>query len=209
MKNPDQHAADYPHNQNCDEYKIMEWNPNGFFSNRNPYYLEFKLNVIKYLCVDFLVIPETHCMDNQIIEIENFTVVQLNRPLNNANLRRGSGGLAIAINNNILMSHSIVSIYKNGTDGLLGIKLTNNITKYTLGIMGNYLAPDNYHYGRDPEGYFNSATSMWQDLSSCDLCIGTGDVNARTKQLIDYIPEIDGNIQPRFNPDDIKKFPRK
>ena len=159
----------------------MEWNINGWFSQRNPYYLVFKLDVIKYLNVDILVFPETHCMNNQLIEIDNYTVFQLNRPLHNPNLRRGSGGLAIAINNVVMQHHSVVSIYKNGTDGLLGIKLVNNLTQLTLGIMGNYLAPDNYHYGRDPEGYFNSASSMWQDLVTCDLCVGTGDVNARTK----------------------------
>ena len=32
----------------------MEWNNNGWFSDKNPYYLEFKTNVIKYLCADFI-----------------------------------------------------------------------------------------------------------------------------------------------------------
>ena len=189
---------------NSDEYKIVEWNTNGWFSFSNPYNLDYKLSVIKYLCVDILVIPETHCMENQTIKIDNFTVFQQNRTLSNPNLRKGSGGIAIAVNNSIMQYHSVVSIHKNDTDGILGLKLVNNSTQFTLGIMGNYLPPDNYHYGRDPEGYFNNASAIWEDLSDCDLCVGTGDVNARTKELLDYIPDIDGNIPPRSNPDNVR-----
>ena len=48
----------------------------------------------------------------------------------------------------------------------------------------------------------NQASALWQELSDCDLAIGGGDVNARTRDIVDYIPEIDGQIIPkRFNPD--------
>ena len=54
-------------------------------------------------------------------------------------------------------------------------------------------------------GFFNNAAVMWQDLLDCDLLIVGGDVNSRTKELIDYIPEIDGNLIPkRNNPDKTK-----
>ena len=46
---------------------------------------------------------------------------------------------------------------------------------------------------------------MWQDCLDYDLLIGAGDINACTKELADYIPEIDGNLIPiRYNPDKIK-----
>ena len=46
---------------------------------------------------------------------------------------------------------------------------------------------------------------LWQDLSDCDLLIGGGDLNARTKDLVDFIPEIDGKlVAPRVNPDKVK-----
>ena len=68
--------------------------------------------------------------------------------------------------------------------------------------MGNYLSPDNYHYGRDPETYFNNCSVLWDTLSDCDLRVGTGDYNSRTKQQLDYIPDIDGNlVPPRTNID--------
>jgi hypothetical protein len=59
------------------------------------------------------------------------------------------------------------------------------------------LSPDNYRYGQDAEGFFNKAAVMWQDLLDCDLLFGGADVNSRTKELLDYIPEIDGNLIPK------------
>ena len=68
-----------------------------------------------------------------------------------------------------------------------------------------YLSPDNYRYGQDAEGFFNNAVVMWQDLLDCDLLIGGGDLNSRTKESLDFIPEIDGNlISKRYNPDKTK-----
>ena len=129
-------------------------------------------------------------MDHQVIKMDNYTVFQQNRKIMNANVRRGSGGLAIAINNLILQEHSVLGIYKNETDGILGIKIQSNVTKFKIGIVGNYLSPDSYHYGQDPEGYFNNLTSIWQDLSDCDLRVGGGDLNARTKQKYQKLMEI-------------------
>jgi hypothetical protein len=99
---------------------------NGWFSQRNPYNLEFKQNVIKFLdgnmFVDFLILPETHCHSDQKIEIDNFTVFQKNRN-NFGNLRRGSSGIAIAVRNTLLNYHEIVAIYENTIDGKIGLKL--------------------------------------------------------------------------------------
>ena len=67
------------------------------------------------------------------------------------------------------------------------------------------LAPDSFHYGQDAETYFNHCVALCDDLGDCDLLVGAGDVNARTKQLLDYIPDIDGDLIPeRSNPDQIK-----
>ena len=71
-----------------------------------------------------------------------------------------------------------------------------------VGVLGLYLSPDSYRYGQDSEEFFNQASVLWEELSDCDLIIGGGDINARTRDLIDYIPEIDGGIIPkRVNPD--------
>ena len=69
---------------------------------------------------------------------------------------------------------------------------------------GGYLPPDSYIYGQDNEGFFNKASVIWENLSDCNLLVGAGDLNARTKDLLDYLPEVDGNLPLRENPDKSK-----
>ena len=45
---------------------------------------------------------------------------------------------------------------------------------------------------------------MWNDFEDCDLLVAAGDLNARTKDLPDYIADIDGHVPNRINPDKIK-----
>ena len=92
-----------------------------------------------------------------------------------------------------------------GADGQISAKLKNNLNDFMVGILALYLPPDNYVYGKDPESFFNHATVLWEDLFDCDLIIGGGDLNARTKDIIDFVPDIDGNLIPtRENPDKVK-----
>ena len=184
-----------------DKYCIVNWNINGWFSNSNPDYLEFKKDVLSYISPSVIILTETHCFDHQIISIDNYRVFQQNRKVINANARRGSGGIAIAISETIMREHILLGLFKCNSDGLLGMKLENTQNGFKLGIIANYLPPDSFHYGQDAEGYFNDLSSIWQDFSDCDLRVGGGDLNARTKQLEDFIPEIDGNLPIRTNPD--------
>ena len=166
--------------------------------------MDFKKNIINFVHADFLVLPETHCFPNQKIEIENYTLFQNNRKLV-SNCVRGSGGIAIAVRNDILNDHVVIAVYDDKVDGQIGIKLKNCKNDLMVGIVGLYLSPDNYVYGRDAEGFFNNAAALWEDLSDCDLLVGAGDVNSRTKDIIDYVPDIDGDlVTPRSNPDQCK-----
>ena len=89
--------------------------------------------------------------------------------------------------------------------GQIAIKIKCNNTDIKVGVLGLYLSPDSYRYGQDAEGFFNQASALWQDLFDCDLIVGAGDVNARTKEIMDMIPDIDGKIVPkRTNPDKTK-----
>ena len=164
-------------------YSIGEWNLGGFYSLRNPYYLEFKKQIIATLCVDILVLPEIHCLPEESVIIDNFTTFQNNRlPISRAN--RGSGGIAIALHNKLLDTHDVISVIK-GVDGQLALILKNSLTDFTVGILALYLPPDSYHYGKDPETFFNEAAVLYEDLSECDLVVGSGDLNSRTKEIIE------------------------
>ena len=147
---------------------------------------------------------ETHCLDHQFISIDNYKVFQYNRSVVNVNAWRGSGGIAVAVSKLILTDHIVLKVIKAKSDGIMGIKLQNKHNSFKIGIVANYLPPDSFRYGQDPEGYFNDLTSLWEDLCDCDLRVGGGDLNARTKQLEDFIPEVDGNLPARSNPDNVK-----
>ena len=91
---------------------------------------------------------------------------------------------------------------KGNQDGILGIKLKSNENDYLIGLIANYLPPDSFHYGKDPDSYFLDNSVMYDELIDCDLLICGGDLNARTKTMLDYIPDVDGqDFSPRANPD--------
>ena len=159
----------------------------------------FRQSVLSELNLDIYCVSETHCINDEIIYVPNYKTFQLNRKEPNCRLR-GSGGVAIFIRDDLFKYHKVLSEYKC-RDGLLSLKLLNVETEATVGIISNYLSPDSYKYGKNPEGYFNDLSSLWTDLSDCDLLIGGGDLNSRTKTSPDYIADIDGNVPPRQNPD--------
>ena len=184
-------------------YVVGEFNLNGFYSVTNPLNNEFKMLLINNLYFDFVILPETHCLPDEILEIKDYKVYQYNRP-NQGNARRGSGGIAIAIHLSMFYSHTVESV-EYGEDGQLSIILRNTLNDFLIGILALYLPPDSYIYGRDPEQFFNNAAVLWENLSDCDLVVGGGDVNSRTKDLVDFIADIDGSLIPsRSNPDRTK-----
>ena len=186
-------------------YKVGVWNANGWKSVTHQENIVFKENVVKIMDLDNYLLSETHCFKNQILSIDGFKIIQYNRSKISERAIKGSGGVAIAINNKILTNHCIVAVYRGNHDGILSVKLKNNDNDALIGIVVNYLPPDTFHYGRDPEGYFADNAVIWSDLSDCDLVLGGGDVNSRTKSELDFIPDIDGNlITPRSNPDLVK-----
>ena len=175
----------------------------GFKSTRNPYNTLFKKQVVSALYHDIYIFPETHCLNDEKIDFDSYAIYQNNR-VPHSNAKKGSGGIAIAVHSSVLSCHTMLSVLY-GVDGQIAIKLKCNSTEMTLGIVGLYLSPDSYRYGQEAEEFFNQASVLWQDLQDCDLLIGGGDINARTKDMVDFIPDIDGQIIPiRNNPDSSK-----
>ena len=175
----------------------------GFKSTRCPYNLLFKQQVVASLYHDIFIFPETHCLNDEIVQFDSYVIYHNNR-VPHPRAVKGSGGIAIAIHSSVISCHTILSVLK-GVDGQIAVKMKCNKSENTIGILGLYLSPNTYRYGQDTEEFFNQASLLWQDLWDCDLIIGGGDINARTKDLVDYIPEIDGRIIPvRQNPDNSK-----
>ena len=126
------------------QYIIGTWNINGFYSVSNPDNMLFKCNVLKYMYFNILVIPEHHCMNDQIFKLDDFKIIQFNRKSEHS--KHGSGGIAVAFHATLLHSHEIIGIFK-GVDGQIAIKLKNVSNELRIGILGLYLSPDTFHYG--------------------------------------------------------------
>ena len=84
--------------------------------------MDFKKNVIQYVHADFVILPETHCFPNQKLDIENYTCFQNNRKVNN-NLVKGSGGIALAVSNDILEDHMIMAVFNDKIEGQIALKM--------------------------------------------------------------------------------------
>ena len=89
---------------------------NGIKSLVNPYNELFKKYLLSCFYFDILILPEHHCLPNELFELDNYKVFQNNRPILAGGSRRGSGGIAIAINNSVFETHTLVSVIK-GIDG--------------------------------------------------------------------------------------------
>ena len=136
------------------------------------------------------------------IKFDSYEVFHFNRSAS-ANNRKGSGDIAVAVSRSMLESHSVIGIFK-GDDGQLALKLQNKLNDLVIGVIGLYLPADSYLCGQNAEEFFNSASVLWENMSDCDLLVSAGDLNARTKDLLDYLPDIDGSLRLRSNPDKSK-----
>ena len=119
------HSFDLP-SAKFNTYRVGAWNLNGWKSIINPENTNFRANVIKLMDLDIYLLSETHCLKDETISIEGFTIYNYNRNKISPRAIRGSGGVAIAISNKLLNNHSIVATYKGTYDGILALKLTNN-----------------------------------------------------------------------------------
>ena len=181
--------------------KIGAWNTNGWNSDRHPENTIFKCSAVNSLELDVVFITETFCKKNDILSITNYQVVQFNRQNISSRSIRGSGGCAIALSNKFMSNHVIVATYRGRQDGILAVKLRCTENDMLIGLLVNYLPPHGFHYGKDPESFFLDNSLVFSDLSDCDLLVAGGDLNSRTKDDLDYIPDVDGDTPPRINPD--------
>ena len=145
-------------------YRVGTWNVNGWYSFGNHSNTQFKIDLIKKVGFDVIMLTETFCRDDDVLTIPNFTVIQYNRKSVSHRANRGSGGCAIAITNDILNNHVIVATYKGKQDGILAVKLRCVDNDAIIGLLVNYLPPDNYHFGKDPESFFNDNSLIYSDL---------------------------------------------
>ena len=87
----------------------------GFKSIRNPYNTTFKQHVVAALYHDIYIFSETHCLNNETVDFDSYSIYKNNR-IPHTNTTKGSGGIAIAIHSSLLQCHTILRVFQ-GIDG--------------------------------------------------------------------------------------------
>ena len=91
----------------------------GFKSLKNPYNTLFKQQVVAAIYHDIFIFPETHCLNDENVEFDDYVIFQNNR-VPHVRAIKGSGGIAIAIHSSVLSCHTILSVC-NGIDGQITV----------------------------------------------------------------------------------------
>ena len=107
--------------------------------------------------------------------------------------QRGSGGVGILVNRQLFQKFHVEDHYVS--DGIIGLKLTNKITKEIILTYCVYLSPDSSKYGKDNEVKLNNLALDIYGQSESDNVIIFGDFNARLGNRDDTL-SFDG-IGPR------------
>ena len=79
----------------------------GFKSTRCPYNLLFKQQVVASLYHDIFIFPETHCLNDEIVQFDIY-VIYHNNQVPHPRAVKGSGGIAIAIHSSVISCHTIL-----------------------------------------------------------------------------------------------------
>ena len=152
-------------NANKYKYRIGAWNINGIITKQYPENYLFKYNTIKALDFDVIFLSETFCLRDETFSISGYKVIQFNRQSVSHRSVRGSAGIAIAISNKLLSNHVVDAIYRGRQDGILAIKLRCSDNDLVIGLLANYLPPDSFHYGKDPESFlFRQLFSLFRPI---------------------------------------------
>ena len=170
--------------------KIMHLNIEGVISEACGNKLADKDCLDLFQAHDIVAITETHADNDTVLELPGYIFKRIVRP-KSAKARKYSGGLAIAIRQNIA---SCVEIIRSKSDNIMWAKIRQKGTRnLMLGIV--YISPINSSYTCNilPHPY-----KTWEILEEeiathkqhHNICL-LGDFNARTACLPDYIANDD------------------
>ena len=144
----------------------------------------------------FYIICETHLPKDGTLSCPGYTPYLHNRQEQHKDAPSPSGGVAILVKNDIFIDYEIEIVDKS-FDGILGIKCTHKVTKFTAILYACYLPPQNSPWGRDSASFFAHLISEIYLNSCVDFILCAGDINARIGNL-KYVDEnIDLDIPVR------------
>ena len=138
--------------------KILQWNPNGFFSKLD----EIKLLLNKY-CPIAICLQETNFINNKVGSLKNYTTYYKNR----IDAGRASGGVAIYVNSNYHSEEIIINTNLEVVAVKVSIKNPLTICNVYLPNSHDFEPPDIQNIiNQLPSPYillgdFNSHNPLW------------------------------------------------
>ncbi|CAG2234439.1 unnamed protein product [Mytilus edulis] len=152
----------------------------------------FRCHVVNALNFDILCLCETFLRESDKIHVEGYTCFQRNRDKVHVNSKRGSGGVAALVKNDLLKYYN-VEILNSEVQDILWIKLSNENDIICLCVC--YLPPENSVYNDSLVFYTKllEQVYMYQNIGKLYIC---GDFNSRCGDAQDFIEGVD-NVQIR------------
>ncbi len=167
------------------------------FCGRN---LSAKEQILYGLQADAALLSETWSTEEEGINLDGFTAYYEKRSTAHVRARRGTGGLAFVVKNEILSRYTVKQLFIDREEVIV-LQLTHRLTGFTLTLLGIYLPPETSVYSQDPDQFFESLVSFLYEQCNDDLIVLLGDINARISDKKDYIEGID-DLPPRVNIDE-------
>ena len=155
---------------------------------------EIRSKIVQYNKPDIICVMETHLQYEDVIDLPGYVFYGANRHNMLVKSNRGSGGIGILIKAELLNSLTAKVCFQLD-DNVLGIKLSNLISKEEIVVFCVYLPPDNSRYGQLNETILNKLTiEMFNQCEASQVFI-CGDFNARIGKNNDCI--LNDNVPSR------------
>jgi len=137
-----------------------------------------------------MCLSETHLRADETIMMQGYVWYGHNRKFIHCRAPKGSGGVGILIDDQILNEYHVRVVDKI-VEGIIGIEVKHKLSDFSLLIYSCYLPPENSPHGRDAVGFFTHLLNeiyMYEEVDGIVVC---GDLNARIGTLNDFIAGVD------------------
>ncbi len=166
--------------------KLVHLNCNGWTAENRL----LRENILNAMLPDIICLNETHLRKNEMIYLREYQWIGFNRKYQKRNATRVGGGVGIFVKQCVAKEFTI-KIMDRSFDGILVVELKHKMSDLSIILITCYLPPENSKYGKNAQGFFDHIVNEVYKYGDSDLCILTGDLNARIGKLSDTVENVD------------------
>ena len=162
---------------NSEKLQISTLNVNGWTNNN----CLLRESIVKSLDQYIFCLIETHLLDNQQLQVENYVWHGYNMKGKHDKARKGLGGVGILVKNSLLKSF-IIEVIDKSVQGILGLLFQRRNSSFCFIVFACYLPPEGSPWA-DPTIFFGHLISQIYLYSTTNTIIICG--NARIGKNLD------------------------